>query len=107
MAKPDSLRGHKAEIRSAIDNGHLLESWNPELKLIEQSSYMKFFRSRWGFFCGQVLGRLPILSRRYCSLLGYQILGEVQSPASIRKITTTKVCQVIFRILLILCLTFA
>ncbi len=76
MVKPDSLQRHKAEIRSGIDNGHQLESWIPELKLIEQSSYMKFFRSRWGFFCGQVLGRLPMLSRRYCSLLGYQILGE-------------------------------
>jgi len=73
--KPDSLRRHQAEIRSGINDGHLLERWNPDLKLIEQSSYMRFFRSRWGFFCGQVLGRLPVLGRRYCSLLGYRILA--------------------------------
>ncbi len=81
MIKPDSLRRHQAEIRSGIDNGRQLESWVPELKLIEQSSYMQFFRSRWGFFCGQVLGRIPRLSRRFCSLLGYQILREVQDSA--------------------------
>jgi len=74
--KPDSLRSHHAEVRSGIDDGRQLESWVPGLKLLEQSSYMQHFRSRWGFFCGQVLGRLPMISRRYCSLLGYRIDTE-------------------------------
>lgn len=74
--KPDSLRKHEAQIRSGISNGHVVEQWEPSLKLIEQANYMKFFRSRWGFFFGQILGRIPWLCYKFSSLLGYRIVQE-------------------------------
>ena len=72
--KPDSLRKHEAQIRSGINDGHRVEQWEPALQLIEQANYMKFFRPRWGFFFGQILGRLTRLCYRFSSLLGYRIL---------------------------------
>lgn len=72
--KPDSLRKHEAQIRSGINDGHRVEQWEPALQLIEQANYMKFFRPRWGFFFGQILGRLTQLCYRFSSLLGYRIL---------------------------------
>ena len=83
--KPDSLRNHEAQIRSGkheaqirsgISNGHVVEQWEPSLKLIEQDNYMKFFRSRWGFFFGQILGRIPWLCYKFSSLLGYKITSK-------------------------------
>lgn len=74
--KPDSLRNHKAQIRSGLSNGHVVEQWEPSLKLIEQANYMKFFRSRWGFFFGQILGRIPWLCYKFSSLLGYKITSK-------------------------------
>lgn len=71
--KPDSLRKHEAQIRSGLDDGHLVEQWEPSLKLIEQAHYMKFFRHRWGFFFGQILGRMKWLSYKFSSLLGFKI----------------------------------
>ena len=71
--KPDSLRHHEAQIRSGITDGHEVERWEPRLSLIEQANYMKFFRKRWGFFFGQVLGRMTRLCYRFSSLLGYKI----------------------------------
>ena len=72
--KPDSLRKHEAQIRSGINDGHRVEQWEPALQHIEQANYMKFFRPRWGFFFGQILGRLTRLCYRFSSLLGYRIL---------------------------------
>ena len=71
--KPDSLRHHEAQIRSGITDGYEVERWEPRLSLIEQANYMKFFRKRWGFFFGQVLGRMTRLCYRFSSLLGYKI----------------------------------
>lgn len=71
--KPDSLKDHEAQIRSSVNNGHEVEGWEPRLALIEQASYMKFFRSRWGFLLGHVLGRITKLCYRFSSLLGYEI----------------------------------
>ena len=67
--KPDSLRKHEAQIRSGLSDGHVVEQWEPSLKLIEQANYMKFFRPRWGFFFGQILGRIPWLCYKFSSLL--------------------------------------
>ena len=50
-----------------------VERWEPRLRLIEQANYMRFFRSRWGFLFGQVLGRMPWLCYKFSSLLGYEI----------------------------------
>lgn len=71
--KPDSLRENEAQIRSGIIDGHIVEQWEPRLHLLEQANYMKFFRSRWGFFFGQILGRMTRLCYRFSSLLGYKI----------------------------------
>ena len=74
--KPDSLRHHEAQIRSGLSNGRLVEQWEPALHLLDQANYMKFFRRRWGFFFGQILGRIPWLCYRFSSLLGYEIRKE-------------------------------
>ena len=74
--KPDSLRKHEAQIRSGLSNGHLVEQWEPTLRLIEQANYMKFFRPRWGFFFGQILGRMTWLCYKFSSLLGYKIISK-------------------------------
>lgn len=73
--KPDSLRRHKAEIRSGISDGRIVEKWEPKLIMIEQANYMKFFRTRWGLF-GMLMGLFPHLCYKFSSLLGYKILGE-------------------------------
>ena len=74
--KPDSLRKHEAQIRSGLSDGHLVEQWEPTLRLIEQANYMKFFRPRWGFFFGQILGRMTRLCYKFSSLLGYEITSK-------------------------------
>ena len=74
--KPDSLRKHEAQIRSGLSDGHLVEQWEPALRLIEQANYMKFFRPRWGFFFGQILGRMTRLCYKFSSLLGYKIVSK-------------------------------
>ena len=72
--KPDSLRKHAAQIRSGITDGHIVEKWEPRMILLEQANYMKYFRSRWGFFFGQVLGRMPGLCYKFSSMLGYRMV---------------------------------
>ena len=74
--KPDSLRKHEAQIRSGLSDGHMVEQWESSLKLIEQANYMKFFRRRWGFFFGQILGRMTRLCYKFSSLLGYRIISK-------------------------------
>lgn len=74
--KPDSLKDHKAQIRSGINDGHEVERWEPHLVMLEQANYMKFFRSRWGFFFGQVLGRITKLCYKFSSMLGYKIISR-------------------------------
>ena len=74
--KPDSLRNHEAQIRSGLSDGHLVEQWEPALRLIEQANYMKFFRPRWGFFFGQILGRMTRLCYGFSSMLGYKIISK-------------------------------
>ena len=74
--KPDSLRNHEAQIRSGLSDGHLVEQWEPALRLIEQANYMKFFRPRWGFFFGQILGRMTRLCYKFSSMLGYKIISK-------------------------------
>lgn len=70
--KPDSLRGHEAQIRSGISNGHIVESWEPRLQLIEQAIYQKLYTRRWGLAM-RILSHFPRLSCRFSSLLGYKI----------------------------------
>lgn len=71
--KPDSLKNEEVQIRSGITDGHEVERWDARLVLIEQANYMKFFRPRWGFLFGQVLGRMTGLCYKFSSMLGYKI----------------------------------
>lgn len=73
--KPDSLRNHEAQIRSGIDDGRIVQEWIPELETICQDNYMAFFRNRWQFLFGHVIGRMKKLSFKFSSLLGYRIKG--------------------------------
>lgn len=73
--KPDSLRNHEAQIRSGIDDGRIVQEWIPELEMICQDNYMAFFRNRWQFLFGHVLGRIKRLCFKFSSLLGYRIKG--------------------------------
>ena len=59
-----------------MSHGHVVEQWEPALQLIEQANYMKFFRPRWGFFFGQILGRMTRLCYKFSSLLGYRIIAK-------------------------------
>lgn len=54
----------------------LVEQWEPRLRLLEQANYMKFFRPRWGFFFGQILGRMTRLCYKFSSMLGYEIVSK-------------------------------
>ena len=73
--KPDSLRNHEAQIRSGIDDGRIVQEWIPELEMICQDNYMAFFRNRWQFLFGHVIGRMKKLCFKFSSLLGYRIKG--------------------------------
>lgn len=46
--KPDSLRGHEAQIRSGLKDGHEVENWEPRLQLIDQALYQRFFPKKMG-----------------------------------------------------------
>ena len=81
--KPDSLREHEAQIRSGLSDGRLVEQWEPRLRLLEQANYMKFFRPRWGFFFGQILGRMTRLCYKFSSMLGYEIVSNSRDTAAI------------------------
>lgn len=72
--RPDSLKDAKAQIRSGIDNARIVETWEPRLQLIEQANYMSFFRDRWGFMFGHLLGHMTWLCRKFSSLAGFRIL---------------------------------
>lgn len=69
--KPDSLRGHKVQIRSGISDGHLVEQWESRLQLIDQGVYQRHFPHRWGM--GMILGLFPRFSCKFSSMLGYCI----------------------------------
>lgn len=74
--KPDALKHNDAQIKSAITYGSEIEKAIPELELIEQANYLSFFRNRWGFLLGHILGRLDKVSFRFMSLLGYRIVRK-------------------------------
>lgn len=71
--KPDSLREHKAQIRSGIDDGHMVELWEPGLHLLEQVELYEIFPFPLGIFFGQILGRMTKLCYKFSSMLGYKI----------------------------------
>lgn len=71
--KPDSLRDSQVEIRSGFEDGHVFEQWAPNLRLIEQCSYMSFFCRRWGLM-GYTVGLFPKLCFRFSSLLKFEII---------------------------------
>ncbi len=70
--KPDSLRKHKAEIVSGIDDGHEVEKFEPRLELIEQTIYQDIHTKRWPILM-RLLRHSPHISRKFSSLVGYKI----------------------------------
>lgn len=70
--KPDSLRGHAAQIRSGFADGHQVERCEPGLRLIEQRSYMEFARRRWGM-TGVFFRAFPSLAYKFSSLMCFKI----------------------------------
>ena len=69
--KPDSLRKHEAQIRSGLSDGHLVEQWEPALRLIEQANYMKFFRFTLGILLRADIGAHPL------ALLQIQFIARI------------------------------
>ena len=67
--KPDSLRKHEAQIRSGLSDGHVVEQWEPRLRLIEQAKYMMFFIPRLVFFFCQILGSIAWLFHKFIYLI--------------------------------------
>lgn len=70
--KPDSLRKNEAQIRSGVSDGHTIEQWVPQLKLIDQWLYQHFAKSRWGF-SGTIFRTFPRFACKFSSILGYKI----------------------------------
>lgn len=75
--KPDALKNSAAEIRSGIEDGHLVEQWNPKLRLVEQAIYMNRYRSRWGWM-GYTIGLSKRLSCKFSSMLQYGIVESTE-----------------------------
>lgn len=73
--KPDGLESYEAQVRSGIADARDIEAWGVGLRLIEQANYMQFFRNRWGFVQGHILGRLNKLCFRFSSLTGFRTEG--------------------------------
>lgn len=55
--KPDSLREHKAQIRSGIDDGHMVELWEPGLHLLESGQLYEIFPFPLGIFFRADIGQ--------------------------------------------------
>ena len=71
--KPDALETSAVEIRWGISNGHVIETWVPNIRLIEQESYMNFCRSRWGLM-GYTIGLSNKIAFKFSSLLQFEVL---------------------------------
>ena len=73
--KPDSLRGHAAQIRSGVADGREVERHEPLLRLVEQRIYMELAPRRWGFV-GVFFRAFPRLARQFSSLLRFRIAED-------------------------------
>ena len=70
--KHDSIKKVEATFKSSIDDGHTLEVWNPNLKLIDQISPGRFFRSRQTFMM-RLMSLIPQFFFKIYSYIGYKI----------------------------------
>lgn len=70
--KHDALKNMEASFKWGVNDGRLLESWNPRLRLIEQISPGRFFRSRQTTLM-RILSTLPRVFFKFYSYLGYRI----------------------------------
>lgn len=71
--KHDSIKKVEATFKWGVDDGHILETWHPTLRLIEQVSPGKFFRSRQTILM-RIMSLFPSLFNKIYSYLGYKIL---------------------------------
>ncbi|MFC2385218.1 MAG: class I SAM-dependent methyltransferase, partial [Hoylesella saccharolytica] len=70
---PDALETSAVEIRWGISDGHVVETWVPNIRLIEQESYMNFCRPRWGLM-GYTIGLSNKIAFKFSSLLQFEVL---------------------------------
>ena len=68
----DALKNMEAKFKWGINDGAILESWNPHLRLIEQVSPGRYFRSRQTMLM-RILSTFPRLFFRFYSYVGYRI----------------------------------
>lgn len=68
----DALKNMEAAFKWGINDGAILESWNPHLRLIEQVSPGRYFRSRQTMLM-RILSTFPRLFFRFYSYVGYRI----------------------------------
>lgn len=71
--KHDSIKKVEATFKWGVDDGHILETWHPTLRLIEQVSPGKFFRSRQTILM-RIMSLFTSLFNKIYSYLGYKIL---------------------------------
>lgn len=70
--KHDALKNMEASFKWGVNDGSILESWNPHLRLIEQISPGRFFRSRQTMLM-RILSTFPSVFYKFYSYLGYKI----------------------------------
>lgn len=62
----------EASFKWGVNDGRILESWNPHLHLIEQISPGRFFRSRQTILM-RILSMFACIFFKFYSYLGYKI----------------------------------
>lgn len=70
--KHDALKNMEASFKWGVNDGRILESWNPRLRLIEQISPGRFSRSRQTTLM-RILSTFPSVFFKFYSYLGYKI----------------------------------
>lgn len=70
--KHDALKKVDASVKWGINDGHILENWNSNLRLIEQTSPGRFFRSRQTIPM-RLMTLFPKFFFKFYSYLGYKV----------------------------------
>lgn len=70
--KHDALKKVDASVKWGVNDGHILETWNSNLRLIEQTSPGRFFRSRQTLPM-RIMTLFPRFFFKFYSYLGFRI----------------------------------
>lgn len=68
----DAIKNMEATFKWGVNDGKILETWNPHLHLIEQISPGRFFRSRQTMLM-RIMSLFPRVFFKFYSYLGYRI----------------------------------